>query len=169
MESGKATPINEAIADALRGSQESQPLLEDSSENKSYKATDDTARSQEKAMPTEGTYDDQKFQIQFNKAQDRYLTVELPVALTTLVFQMLNTFETEYIHERISADLNYNASDENKSHCINISSHDAKIEAQIQSDVSTWLFYLGLAYALPSKWISAYVQGLIMLIEVHIW
>ena len=152
MASGKATPINEALSDAKRGNLESQPLLEDSTEHQTYEATEDAVRDADQTKDTraDDSRDDEQFQVQIKKAESRYLTVELPVAMTTLVFQMLNTFETEYIHERISADYNVSQSD-NFSACYNNS--DTVVSAQIQSEVSTWLFYLGLAYAVPSEYL----------------
>ena len=148
MESGKSTPINAAHSDAKRGDSESQPLLSNSAEKKTYDAIQDATSDNVIKTGPDGDFSyDKEFKAQLKRAESRYLTVEIPVALTGLVFQMLTTLETEYINERLSDDYNYTR---NSSVCANYSDSES-IGAKIQSETSMWMFYLGLAYALPSR------------------
>ena len=97
--------------------------------------------------------EDVKNVIPTTKPVNRYVTVEIPVSLTAMVFQMLNTLETEYLHDRIVAEYNYSQALNHSTSICNISTNGStgSIEADIQSETSRWMFYLGLSYALPSK------------------
>ena len=96
--------------------------------------------------------DDAKNRLE--RARSRYVTVEVPLVLVTLVMSMVLTCRPEYLRERIARDVfHYNESTNHTgSGCdVNVTETDK----EIQSMTSTWLLYLGMIQSFPGNYILA--------------
>ncbi|XP_063957099.1 proton-coupled folate transporter-like [Lytechinus pictus] len=106
---------------------------------------------------------DDKFEFQLKRAASRYVTVEIPVALTCLTYQLISTMKAEYLHDRISVKYNHSLVKNNSasSTCgTNSTSNQSHIDDAIQAETATWLLYLGLAYAVPGVFMAIFVGSL---------
>ena len=146
MDTEEGTSINQSICDVTT---DTQPLIGDDERTESDVTTNLRSEVNDGQIQRSDESDKEYVSPGKQKARSRCLTVEIPVALTCLIVQMLITLETEYIHDRVSAD--YNSSQALNQCNMSENSTAGSIEADVQSETSRWLFYLGLAYSVPSK------------------
>ncbi|XP_030849290.1 proton-coupled folate transporter [Strongylocentrotus purpuratus] len=130
----------------------------------SSKPSDVADHTEYASSPAEQTTQcqDVKFEGQHKRAVSRYITVEVPLALTVLTYQLIATMKAEYLHDRLSAKYNHSLIHNSSASTCGPSTNlnESHIGDMIQAETSTWLLYLGLAYSIPGVFMAILVGSL---------